>query len=89
MGRAGPDVFANNLETVRRLTPAVRDAKAGAALLRIEGAPALFVDGVRIGGALPQEQLWMVIDRALRAAGVEPPAAPAQPAPAKPAGTEK
>ena len=29
VGRAGPDVFANNLETVRRLTPAVRDAKAG------------------------------------------------------------
>src|SRR5574338_154538 len=29
VGRAGPDVFANNLETVRRLTPVVRDAKAG------------------------------------------------------------
>ncbi|ABC81600.1 lipoyl synthase [Anaeromyxobacter dehalogenans] len=28
VGRAAPDVFANNLETVRRLTPAVRDAKA-------------------------------------------------------------
>ena len=29
VGRAGPDVFANNLETVRRLTPVVRDRKAG------------------------------------------------------------
>lgn len=29
VGRAGPHVFANNLETVRRLTPAVRDARAG------------------------------------------------------------
>jgi lipoic acid synthetase len=29
VGRASPDVFANNLETVRRLTPAVRDARAG------------------------------------------------------------
>jgi lipoyl synthase len=29
VGRAGPDVFANNLETVRRLTPAVRDPRAG------------------------------------------------------------
>lgn len=29
VGRAGPDVFANNLETVRRLTPLVRDARAG------------------------------------------------------------
>jgi len=29
VGRAAPDVFANNIETVRRLTPAVRDARAG------------------------------------------------------------
>ena len=29
VGRAAPDVFANNLETVRRLSPVVRDAKAG------------------------------------------------------------
>lgn len=29
VGRAGPDVFANNIETIRRLTPVVRDAKAG------------------------------------------------------------
>ncbi len=52
--------------------------------LGVDGTPALFVDGERIGGALPQEQVWMVIDRALRAAGVEPPAAPAQTA-----GTDK
>jgi protein-disulfide isomerase len=50
--------------------------------LGIEGTPALFVDGERINGALPAEQVWIVIDRALRAAGVEPPppSAPAQPA---------
>ncbi|WP_243338815.1 lipoyl synthase [Anaeromyxobacter soli] len=29
VGEAAPDVFANNLETVRRLTPVVRDLKAG------------------------------------------------------------
>jgi lipoic acid synthetase len=29
VGRAKPDVFANNIETVRRLTPVVRDARAG------------------------------------------------------------
>jgi len=29
VGRAAPDVFANNLETVERLTPVVRDARAG------------------------------------------------------------
>ncbi|MGO9317717.1 MAG: DsbA family protein [Terracidiphilus sp.] len=73
---------------------AVRNSMKLAQSLRIEGAPALFVEGERISGALPQDQVWMVIDRALRAAGVEPPAAPAQPAtskpePPKPAGTDK
>jgi lipoic acid synthetase len=29
VGRAHPDVFANNVETVRRLTPSVRDPRAG------------------------------------------------------------
>ncbi len=29
VGRAAPDVFANNIETVRRLTPVVRDQRAG------------------------------------------------------------
>ncbi len=47
--------------------------------LGVEGTPAIFVEGERIGGAVPEAQLWTVIDRALRAAGVEPPAAPAQP----------
>ncbi len=48
--------------------------------LGVQGAPALFVNGERIDGAVPKEQLWMVIDRALRAAGETPPAnAPAAP----------
>jgi protein-disulfide isomerase len=58
----------------------IRNSMKIAESLRVEGAPALFIEGERIGGALPQDQLWIVIDRALRAAGVEPPAAPAQPA---------
>lgn len=44
--------------------------------LRIEGTPAVFVNGERIDGAMPEEQVWMVIDRALRAAGEQPPATP-------------
>jgi protein-disulfide isomerase len=48
--------------------------------LGLEGAPALFVNGERINGAVPEEQVWMAIDRALRAAGEQPPASPAQPA---------
>jgi protein-disulfide isomerase len=63
--------------------------------LRVESAPAVFIDGERVDGAVPEEQLWMVIDRALRAAGEQPPpmpqpAAPAPPVAASPApGAEK
>jgi len=40
--------------------------------LGIDGTPAVFVEGERVnGGAVPEEQLWLVIDRALRAAGVQ------------------
>jgi protein-disulfide isomerase len=61
----------------------VRASLQEADALRIESAPAVFVDGERIDGALPEDQLWMVIDRALRAEGEEPPAVPAvSPAPA-------
>jgi protein-disulfide isomerase len=47
--------------------------------LKIDGAPAVFVDGERIDGAIPEGQLWLVIDRALSAAGITSPAAPANP----------
>jgi protein-disulfide isomerase len=43
--------------------------------LGVVGTPAIFVEGERIDGAVPEERLWLVIDRALRAAGVEPPPA--------------
>jgi protein-disulfide isomerase len=56
----------------------VRASAHEAELLGVDGTPALFIDGERVNGALPEDQLWLVIDRALRAAGVEPPAAPAQ-----------
>jgi protein-disulfide isomerase len=51
----------------------VRKSAKEAESLGIEGTPALFVDGERINGALPAEQVWIVIDRALRAAGIQPP----------------
>ena len=50
--------------------------------LRIESAPAVFIDGERVDGAVPERQLWMVIDRALRASGEVPPPLPAEAAPA-------
>jgi protein-disulfide isomerase len=46
--------------------------------LGIDSTPSLFVNGERIIGWLPEDQLWMVIDRALRAAGEQPPAPPTQ-----------
>lgn len=61
----------------------VRASMAEADQLSIQGTPALFVNGERIDGALPQEQVWIVIDRALRAAGITPPPAEA-PTPATP-----
>lgn len=58
---------------------AVQASMKEAEALGVEGVPAVFVNGEFIkGGAVPKEQVWMVIDRALRAAGVELPAAPAQ-----------
>jgi protein-disulfide isomerase len=50
--------------------------------LGIDSTPSLFVNGERIVGAIPEDQVWTVIDRALRAAGEEPPPSPV-PAPAK------
>ena len=46
--------------------------------LGIDGTPAVYVNGERLnGGAVPQNELWMAIDRAVRAAGEQPPAAQA------------
>ncbi|HEU5457255.1 MAG TPA: thioredoxin domain-containing protein [Terracidiphilus sp.] len=54
--------------------------------LGIDGTPALFINGERVSGAIPRDQLWMVIDRALRAAGEQPPAQPPAAPAAPPAG---
>ena len=51
----------------------VRASAKEAEALGVDGTPALFIDGERINGALPAEQVWLVIDRALRADGIEPP----------------
>jgi protein-disulfide isomerase len=56
----------------------VRVSAREAESLGLEGTPAMFINGERIPGALPEDKLWLVIDRALRATGVQPP--PAQPA---------
>lgn len=63
----------------------VRKSLAEADTLGIEGAPALFVNGERIDGAVPEQQVWDVIDRALRAVGETPPPPPAAVPPTAPA----
>ncbi len=61
--------------------------------LGIEGTPAVYVNGEKVnGGAVPEDQLWMAIDRALRAVGEQlpPKPAPAQaPVASGPAGAGK
>ena len=50
--------------------------------LGVEATPTLFINGEKIDGAVPPEQLRTVLDRALQQAGVTPPPHPAAPAPA-------
>jgi protein-disulfide isomerase len=57
----------------------VKASSQQAEALGIEGTPAVFIEGERINGAMPEEQLWLVIDRALRAAGEQPPPPPEKP----------
>lgn len=55
----------------------VRASMKEAEQLRIDGTPALFVDGERLSGAQSQTLVWSAIDRALRARGIRPPERPA------------
>lgn len=41
--------------------------------LGVDGTPTLFINGERATGALPQELLWTIIDRAIRDSGGVPP----------------
>jgi protein-disulfide isomerase len=65
----------------------VRKSMAEGEALNLEGAPAVFVNGQLINGAVPTDQVWSVIDSALTAAGIQPPAKPAAPANAPADGT--
>ena len=77
VGRAAPDVFANNLETVRRLTPVVRDARAGydqtlevLARLRREFPRVVTKSSIMVGLGETEAELTEAM-RDLRAAGVD------------------
>lgn len=69
-------------------TPVRASMKEGDAL-GVDGTPTLFINGERLSGALPESQVWMSIDRALKAEGITPPAEspqPAQPSNTRPSG---
>jgi lipoic acid synthetase len=77
VGRAAPDVFANNIETVRRLTSTVRDARAGydqtlAVLARMKAEFPQVVTKSSIMVGLGEAEAEVVETmRDLRGAGVE------------------
>jgi protein-disulfide isomerase len=58
---------------VKQDDSAVRASMKQGDSLGVSGTPTLFINGERISGALPQPELWIAIDRALREAGVQPP----------------
>ena len=64
----------------------VKASMQEAAGLNIDGTPTLFINGERITGAMPLDQLWKAIDRALAATGQQPP--PSVGAGSPPAGSE-
>lgn len=70
----------------------VEASRKEADALGLQGTPMLFVNGEKVDGAVPQDELWAAIDRALKAEGEQPPPMPQLPVPpapgaAKPAGT--
>ncbi len=56
--------------------------------LGVDATPTFFVNGERWAGVLPEQQLWIMIDRALRDQGITPPPDSAQPQSASAAGSQ-
>jgi len=51
----------------------IRDSIREGDALGVDGTPTLFINGERVTGALSQQTLWTVMDRAVRDAGEAPP----------------
>ena len=51
----------------------IRDSIRQGDALGVDGTPTLFINGERATGALSQQTLWAIIDRAIRDAGETPP----------------
>ncbi|MGB8261903.1 MAG: thioredoxin domain-containing protein [Terracidiphilus sp.] len=68
---------------------AVRASMKEGTAIGVDGTPALVIDGEKVNGAQPQAEVWKVIDRALKAAGIQPPVDAPPPAAAPEAPTAK
>ena len=55
---------------------AVRSSLKEGDSLGVDGTPTLFINGERLSGAVPESQVWMAIDRALKNEGITPPEPP-------------
>jgi len=71
--RSGLDVTKLDACIAKQDETSVRASMKQGDGLGVNGTPTLFINGERISGALPQSELWIAIDRALREAGVQPP----------------
>jgi protein-disulfide isomerase len=58
---------------------AVRASLKEGDALGVDGTPTLFINGERLSGALPESQVWLAIDRALKAEGITLPGTPNAP----------
>jgi len=56
----------------------VRASMADADKLGVDSTPTLFINGERVSGAVPEEDMRAILDRALGAAGQQTPAADAK-----------
>ena len=71
--RSGLDLAKLDACIAKQDDASVRASMKQGDSLGVNGTPTLFINGERISGALPQAELWIAIDRALREAGVQPP----------------
>jgi protein-disulfide isomerase len=71
--RSGLDLTKLDACIAKQDEASVRASMKQGDSLGVNGTPTLFINGERISGALPQSELWIAIDRALREAGVQPP----------------
>ena len=86
-GKAKADLSKLNACIQKQDTSAIDQSKQLAQSFNVQSTPTLFINGDKVDGAVPLEFLFGVIDSALRAENVQPPAPyvpPAAPAPAAP-----